>query len=90
MSSVVNRLFHKQGSDPAPGDLDRAFVSEHTQFIGRFLAEHPDVRDDQRIGWRIYWDKQVDLAALKQAETDTEPDDGYGFHGVPWSRNKHS
>lgn len=90
MSNFLNRLFHKQGSGAAPGVMDRAFVSDHTQFIEHFLADHPDVRDDQHTGWRIYWDKRVDLAAQKKAEMDAVPDDGYGFYGVPWSRNKHS
>lgn len=70
--------------------IDRAYVSEFTRFIDHFLEEHPEVVEDQKVGRRIYWEKQVDLPAQEAAGKDTVPDDGYGFYHSAWRRdNKH-
>lgn len=59
------------------------YVSEFEHFMNRFLEEHPDVREDQRIARLIHWDRKVDLWALKLAEQDRVPEDGYGFRPTP-------
>lgn len=84
MSGFFSRLFHA-GPSSKPESMDRGYVSEFTRFMDHYLAEHPEVVADKRVGWRIYWDKQVDLKALAQAEEDSVPDDGYGFHPAEWT-----
>ncbi|HEX6734313.1 MAG TPA: DUF3460 family protein [Azonexus sp.] len=69
--------------------MDRAYVSEFTRFIDDFLHEHPEAVRDRKTGFRIYWDKRVDLAAEEKARQDSVPDDGYGFHGPAWRRPQH-
>jgi uncharacterized Ntn-hydrolase superfamily protein len=49
------------------------YVSEFTRFIDAFLDTHPDVIEDQRRGWYIWWDHQIDLKELDKARTDTVP-----------------
>lgn len=88
MSNFLSRLFRKEGDSPIH-HVDRAFVSEYTQFIEHYLEEHPEVVADQHDGRLIYWDKKVDLEAQKKAEMDAVPDDGYGFHSFAWTNNKH-
>lgn len=80
MNNFFSSLLHPYGDKSGHGVMDRSFVSNHTRFIDQFLDEHPEVVKEQRQGWHIYWDKKVDLVALKKAETDSVPDDGYGFH----------
>ena len=59
------------------------YVSEFTQFMNEFLAQHPDVVADQYRGRAIYWDKQVDFAAQEEALRDSVPVDGYYYFGNP-------
>ncbi len=89
MSKFLSRLFPGQGNSLKHGVMDRSFVSDYTRFIDHYLEEHPEVVEDQHTGRRIYWDKKVDLAAQKIAETDAVPDDGYGFHDPAWTLGKH-
>lgn len=89
MSNFLSRLFHKEGNSPPHHVVDRAFVSEYTQFIDHYLEEHPEVLADQHDGRLIYWDKKVDLEAQKKAEIDAVPDDIYGFHSFAWTNKKH-
>lgn len=49
------------------------YVSEFEQFLGSYLAGHPDCERDQQKGWYLLWDKQVDLKELKKAEEDRVP-----------------
>ncbi|MDD5248333.1 MAG: DUF3460 family protein [Rhodocyclaceae bacterium] len=58
------------------------YVSEFTQFMNEFLAQHPDIVADQYRGRAIYWDKQVDLDAEAKAAQDSVPIvDGYYYFG---------
>ena len=59
--------------------MNKPYVSEFTQFMDRFLAEHPDVVRDQARGWHMFWDKQVDPIALREAVEDSIPFDAYEF-----------
>ena len=70
------------------------YVSEFTRFINRYLAQNPDVVEDQKRGWRIYWDRQVDPVALEEAEEDSVPFDAYEFnpavrHPIPSRPHRH-
>lgn len=60
------------------------YVSEYTVFINRYLAEHPEVVEDQKRGWDIWWDKKVDFKAIKEADEDYVPDDSYGSYPADW------
>ncbi|MGE5469723.1 MAG: DUF3460 family protein [Bacteroidota bacterium] len=89
MSNFLDRLFHRKDDAAAHRDMDRAYVSDYSRFIGQFLEKHPEALAEQHDGWRIYWDKQVDQAALEKAEQDKVPDDGYGFYSSAWTDHKH-
>ena len=45
------------------------YVSEFTLFINQFLAEHPEVVEDQKRGWNIYWNPKVNPEELKSSKT---------------------
>ncbi len=64
--------------------MKTAYVSEFTLFMNKFLAEHPEVVEDQKRGRDIFWDRKVDQAALKKAQEDTVPDDSYGYYPADW------
>lgn len=64
--------------------MDRAYVSEYTGFITRYLESRPEVVEDQRYGRLIWWDHQVDLESWKEAQADSVPEDGYGFYYQAW------
>lgn len=55
------------------------YVSEFTQFMDKFLEEHPEVIENERRGWRIFWDRKVDLAELKKASEDSVPTKAYYY-----------
>lgn len=61
---------------------DANYVSEYAIFISQYLAKHPEVLEDQKRGWNIWWDRKADFDAIKQAEEDSVPDDSYGDHPV--------
>lgn len=49
------------------------YRSEFTNFMDGYLREHPEVVDDQRHGWYIWWDHDVDLAEEQKARRDSVP-----------------
>lgn len=64
----VFRARHKNSSHSGSG-----YVSEFTNFIDAFLGQHPEVVQEQRRGWKIFWDKKVDLAELEALKEDIVP-----------------
>lgn len=52
------------------------YVSEFTRFMDTFLDEHPEVVENQRKGWYIFWDTNVDFEALEKAKKDRVPTPG--------------
>ncbi|QYF96151.1 DUF3460 family protein [Massilia sp. PAMC28688] len=53
-----------------------AYVSDFEQFMEDFLARHPEVEEDQRRGWYIWWDRPTDrngLAHLRESEVPFKP-----------------
>lgn len=46
------------------------YVSEFTRFIDNYLQAHPEVRQDQQLGWRIWWERPFDPAAIEQSLLD--------------------
>jgi hypothetical protein len=61
------------------GTCPEGYVSEFEQFMQGYLQQHPEVIDDQREGWNIFWDKRVDLDALRVAEQDRVPQRPYVY-----------
>ncbi|MES2126747.1 MAG: DUF3460 family protein [Pseudomonadota bacterium] len=57
----------------------RHYESEFSRFMQAYLARHPEVPDDQRHGWYLLWDKQVDFDDLARAQNDTVPDKPYHY-----------
>ena len=55
------------------------YVSEFGQFMDGFIAAHPAVKEEQRHGWDIWRDHQVDLDALEKQRADTVPDKPYHY-----------
>lgn len=55
------------------------YVSEITQFLDEFLDEHPEVVDEQKRGWHIFWDRNVDQVELKKASEDSVPTKPYYY-----------
>lgn len=39
--------------------MDKAYVSEFTLFMDKYLKEHPEVVKDQQRGWAIYWNPEA-------------------------------
>lgn len=82
------RIFHRHDGR-LEGGPDRAYVSEFTHFIDDFMTHHPKERDEQREGWRIYWDKKVDLHRLAEEEQSTVPTEAYYYYGDEMWRPPH-
>jgi hypothetical protein len=55
------------------------YVSEFDHFIDNFMAHHPEVGDDQRRGWYIWWDHRVDLKDLEPQRGDVIPVKSYQY-----------
>ena len=88
MKNIFTKLFHGSSHRGADEKIDRAYVSEFTYFINHYLEDHPEVVEDQETGRYLYWDKTVDFSALKQAEKDAVPENGYGFYSSAWGENR--
>ncbi|QID16157.1 DUF3460 family protein [Nitrogeniibacter mangrovi] len=73
----MHRFHHHKG---AP---ERAYVSEFTRFMEDFMDHHPEEREEQRDGWRIFWDKQVDLKAQHERDESEVPTPGYYYFDSP-------
>lgn len=51
----------------------KPYVSEFDQFMQDYLARHPEVEQDRRRGWDIWWDRRVDLDELDKQREDALP-----------------
>ena len=51
-----------------PGRKD--YVSEYGQFLTSFMREHPEVKRDQELGWRIWWERPVDPRTIDREWQD--------------------
>lgn len=47
------------------------YVSEFTEFIDRYVQQHPAVQQEQRRGRNIFWDRDVDLKELDKERADS-------------------
>ena len=55
------------------------YVSEFEQFLDTYLAQHPEVEQDRKRGWNIWWDHRVDLDNLDKQRKDSVPIKPYGY-----------
>ena len=55
---------HRPG---APG----GYVSEFEQFLDNYIAQHPEVEEDQMRGWYIWWDHKQDIAERAKERRDS-------------------
>jgi hypothetical protein len=55
------------------------YVSEFDQFINDFIAAHPEVEQNRRRGWYIWWDHKVDTDDLKPQHDDDVPVESYQY-----------
>ncbi len=55
------------------------YVSDFEQFMDGFMAEHPEVEEDRRTGWYIWWDHRVDLDELEKQRQSDVPEKPYHY-----------
>lgn len=55
------------------------YVSEFEQFLNEYKHDHPNVEEDQRRGWRIWWDHRLDLDAADRQKQDSVPPNPYYY-----------
>lgn len=55
------------------------YVSEFEQFMQDFTERYPEVTEDQRRGWYIWWDKKLDLDELEKQRKDRVPEKPYHY-----------
>jgi hypothetical protein len=51
----------------------QGYVSEFEHYLNQYKAEHPDVEEDQRRGWYIWWDHKAEPSAREVRRKDTIP-----------------
>ena len=59
--------------------MNKAYVSDFEIFMNQFLKEHPEVVEEQRRGWRSFWEVKIDPATSHFGKEDFVRDDHYGF-----------
>lgn len=69
--------------------MDKAYVSDFTRFMNRYLEQHPEVVEDQQRGWRLGWVPKIDPQAWREAAPDFVEDDTYGFNWFTWRTHTH-
>lgn len=67
-------MAHRARATPHPG-----YVSDYEKFMGQFLDEHPAVIKNQRDGWHIFWDRNIDPEDYKIAYRDSVPVKAYPY-----------
>jgi hypothetical protein len=59
------------------------YTSDITQFIDELKAEKPDLEARQRAGRSLWWDKHLDLQALKDWRPAGVPATPYAYATEP-------
>jgi hypothetical protein len=52
-------------------------VSEFELFINQYLANHPEVVEDQKRGWDRYWNPKGDQETPMKTKMDFVPNDSH-------------
>lgn len=55
------------------------YVSDFERYLNGYLQQHPDVEDDQKRGWYIWWDHRYDPDLLDMAKRNEVPAKGYKY-----------
>ena len=55
------------------------YVSDFTRFIDGYLQTHPEVRENQRRGWRIWWERPASMRELALVHADSVPEPPYHY-----------
>jgi hypothetical protein len=55
------------------------YVSEFDQFIDAFMHQHPEVEEDQKRGWYIWWDHRLDRDELLHQQENEVPVKPYQY-----------
>ena len=55
------------------------YVSEFTRFIDAYLQAHPEVQASKRQGWRIYWERPVNVDEQQRSGKDAVPEPPYHY-----------
>ncbi|MCC7645516.1 MULTISPECIES: DUF3460 family protein [unclassified Janthinobacterium] len=55
------------------------YVSDFTRFIDGYLQMHPEVLENQRRGWRIWWERPAKLRELELIHADSVPEPPYHY-----------
>lgn len=74
----------KNAAEPAPNPRqgrhhDDGYVSDFADYMNHFLDDHPEVIDDQRRGWAIWWNHPFNLNELEKSAKDTVPVGAYYY-----------
>jgi hypothetical protein len=64
--------------------MDKAYVSEFTDFMNRYLGKHPEVVEEQWRDWNFFWNTKVDPTPPEITKENRDPDDSYGFSWSAW------
>lgn len=59
------------------------YESDFTQFMREFLEKNPHIPDQQRQNRATWWDRPVDLEALKRHKASQAPVQGYYYYPLP-------
>jgi hypothetical protein len=55
------------------------YESDITQFMRKLLDERPQIREEQRKGRAMWWDKQLDLDELERQRAARVPQKAYVY-----------
>lgn len=47
---------------------NRSYESDITRFVRQLIEEKPQILDEQKKGRALWWDRKLDLDALRRAE----------------------
>lgn len=59
------------------------YESEWTKFMREFLEKNPRIPDQQQRNRATWWDRPVDLDALKRYRESQAPVQGYVYYPLP-------
>jgi hypothetical protein len=62
----------RQSQHPGRHKL-KGYVSEFGEFLNSYMEQHPEVEEDQKRGWKIWWDHRIDLDEMDRQRQDTVP-----------------
>lgn len=58
---------------------EKYYESDVTKLVRELLRDKPQILEEQRKGRSLWWDKKIDLNALKRADEDTVKQQAYVY-----------